>query len=77
LSAIDGIRLNPRRPQWKSPNLAAEEQPADEAEHRGCRGTCAAGAWPLGRDAAGEPVAHHQVRALAQFVNERIKEVKS
>ena len=51
-------------------DLAAEEQPADEAEHRVAEVLVQRRHRP-GRDPAPEAVAHHQVRALAQFVNER------
>ena len=51
-------------------DLAAEEQPADEAEHRVAE-VLVQRRHGARRDPAPEPVAHHQVRALAQFVNER------
>jgi hypothetical protein len=61
LSAIIASRSNPRSPQWK---------PSDEAEHRVAEIPVQRRHRPR-RDTAGEPVAHHQVRALPQFVNER------
>ena len=66
----DGIPAEPAQAAVEVADLAAEEQPADEAEHRVAEVPVQRGHGP-GRDAAGEPVAHHQVRALAQFVNER------
>jgi hypothetical protein len=67
-------RRKPRRPQFA--DLGVEEQPADEREHRGAE--VAVQRWHrAGRYPALEPVAHHQVGALAQLghVRHQVAEV--
>src|SRR6185437_14700456 len=62
------VPAEPAQPAVEVADLAAEEQPADEAEHRVAQVLVQRRHGPR-RDPAPEPVAHHQVRALAQFVN--------
>ena len=71
-SALMLAALKPRSPQWKSPGVHAEEQPAEEAQHRVAE-IAVQRRHGAGLDAAGEAIAHHQLGAVAQPRHERVE----
>ena len=65
-------RENPRNPQWKSRTGTLEEQAADAGEHRVADVLVLPGHRSR-RDPAEKAVAHHEIHADAQLLDERIE----
>ena len=65
-------RSKPRRPQWKSPRRAAVEDPPGGGQH-GVAEVAMQRRHGAGGDAAPEPVAHDELPALAQLLDESVE----